>query len=73
MRTHQWMPAAQATLASKRADCGHPSPGAKVYLRTEKAGGQTEVYTVCAVCTGSNDYTWMPGSGRPRRVKVEEL
>lgn len=68
MRTHHWMPAAQAALTSKRADCGHDQVGQTVYLRVEKAGGTREIWTVCAGCQRPGDLRWMPGSGRPVRM-----
>lgn len=49
-----WQAEVETLLASSRATCGHTVPTAPpsrtVYFRTEKAGGATEIWTLCWPC-----------------------
>jgi hypothetical protein len=76
--TSPWKPVVEAALASRRADCGHAlshRDDALVWLRTEKAGGNVEVWSVCSDChVEGQDYEYRAGSDKaPTRVREETL
>lgn len=74
----QWKAALDATLASRRADCGHDisrRDDALIWLRTERVGAVIEVWTVCAGChIEGEDFEWQANTTwRPRRERIEYL
>lgn len=77
--TTDWRPVVAAALASRRADCGHAlsrRPDAYVWVRTERAGGNVEVWTVCVDCkVEGTDYEYRADlpNDPPRRERIETL
>ena len=78
MAKKQWQAVVEATLASRRADCGHPishKDNALVWLRTERAWAVLEVWSVCFDChVEGKDYEYQAGSDKvPTRTRTETL
>ena len=77
--TTDWRPVVAAAQASRRADCGHQlsrRADALVWLRTERAGSNVEVWSVCSDCqVEGTDYVYRfdHPEHRPRRERVETL
>jgi hypothetical protein len=73
-----WKAVIDATVASRKADCGHTisrKSNALIWLRTEKAGGVREVYSVCFDChVEGSDYEYqIDGAEPPKRERIEYL
>lgn len=73
-----WRAVVEAARASRRADCGHRLSrrhDAFVWLRTQKVGSTTEVWSLCSTCkVEGQDYEYrFDLDRRPRRERIEYL
>lgn len=69
-----WFDAVESTRLTLEATCGHRHTSDTFYLKTEKVGSVTEVWTVCRSCKTSESWIYGPLDRKPwRRQSIDSV